>query len=89
MAEEFDNSIAGGRARWPSPCRARRPRVPDIFNKTRRLRPMPEIKPLLAASHYLLGEFKLHGANLRDQLPKGVRTCMSMCRRSSMTIGGC
>jgi ectoine hydroxylase-related dioxygenase (phytanoyl-CoA dioxygenase family) len=44
------------------------PRVSNIFNKTAVYDCCLEIKPLLAAAHYLLGEFKLHGANLRDPL---------------------
>ena len=42
------------------------PRVSNIFNKTTAFDRCLACKPLLAASHYLLGEFKLHGANLRD-----------------------
>jgi hypothetical protein len=42
------------------------PRVSNIFNKTTVFDRCLACKPMLAASHYLLGEFKLHGANLRD-----------------------
>ena len=46
-------------------------RVSDIFNKTAAFDACLQITPLLLASHYLLGEFKLHGANLREPLPGG------------------
>ena len=70
MAEEFDRLHAregdqGGREVHVEPGA---PRVSDIFNKTDVYDCCLEIKPFLAASHYLLGEFKLHGANLRDPL---------------------
>lgn len=41
-------------------------RVSNIFNKTAAFDRCLELAPVLAASHYLLGEIKLHGANLRD-----------------------
>ena len=41
-------------------------RVSNIFNKTEAYDPCLELPCVLAASHHLLGEFKLHGANLRD-----------------------
>ena len=41
-------------------------RVSNIFNKTSAFDKCLEIPLILASSHYLLGEFKLHGANLRD-----------------------
>lgn len=41
-------------------------RVSNIFNKTDDFDKCLELPSVLAASHYLLGEFKLHGANLRD-----------------------
>ncbi|MFB2552319.1 phytanoyl-CoA dioxygenase family protein [Ensifer soli] len=41
-------------------------RVSNIFNKSDAFDACLELGPVLAASHYLLGEFKLHGANLRD-----------------------
>lgn len=41
-------------------------RLSDIFNKTTAYDRCLELKPVLAASHYLLGEIKVHGANLRD-----------------------
>lgn len=68
MAEEFDRlhaeeQEAGGSEVHVEPG-ARR--VSNIFNKTRVFDRCLELKPLLAATHHLLGEFKLHGANLRD-----------------------
>ncbi|MGD9510277.1 MAG: phytanoyl-CoA dioxygenase family protein [Geminicoccaceae bacterium] len=41
-------------------------RVSNIFNKTTAFDRCLEIPEVLAASAYLLGEIKLHGANLRD-----------------------
>jgi ectoine hydroxylase-related dioxygenase (phytanoyl-CoA dioxygenase family) len=41
-------------------------RISNIFNKTDAFDPCLEIPEVLGASHYLLGEIKLHGANLRD-----------------------
>jgi ectoine hydroxylase-related dioxygenase (phytanoyl-CoA dioxygenase family) len=41
-------------------------RISNIFNKTAAFDKCLEVAPILAASHYLLGEMKLHGANLRD-----------------------
>lgn len=41
-------------------------RVSNIFNKTDAFDKLLEIPCVLAAAHHLLGEIKLHGANLRD-----------------------
>jgi ectoine hydroxylase-related dioxygenase (phytanoyl-CoA dioxygenase family) len=41
-------------------------RVSNIFNKTDAFDKCLAIPEILAASHYLLGEIKVHGANLRD-----------------------
>jgi ectoine hydroxylase-related dioxygenase (phytanoyl-CoA dioxygenase family) len=41
-------------------------RISNIFNKTTAFDGMLAIPEVLAASSYLLGEIKLHGANLRD-----------------------
>ena len=43
----------------------------NIFNKSSVFDACLEITTLLQASHELLGEFKLHGANLREPLPGG------------------
>ena len=41
-------------------------RISNIFNKTTAFDKCLEVPEVLAASAYLLGEIKLHGANLRD-----------------------
>jgi ectoine hydroxylase-related dioxygenase (phytanoyl-CoA dioxygenase family) len=41
-------------------------RISNIFNKTDAFDRCLTIPEVLAASHYLLGEIKVHGANLRD-----------------------
>ncbi len=41
-------------------------RISNIFNKSAAFDGCLTIGPLLAASHHLLGEIKLHGANLRE-----------------------
>jgi ectoine hydroxylase-related dioxygenase (phytanoyl-CoA dioxygenase family) len=41
-------------------------RISNIFNKTGAFDKMLHVPEVLAASSYLLGEIKLHGANLRD-----------------------
>jgi ectoine hydroxylase-related dioxygenase (phytanoyl-CoA dioxygenase family) len=41
-------------------------RISNIFNKTSAFDKMLAVPEVLAASAYLLGEIKLHGANLRD-----------------------
>jgi len=71
MADEFDRLHAkegeqGGHEVHVEPGA---PRVSNIFNKTAVYDRCLACKPLLAASHYMLGEIKLHGANLRDPLP--------------------
>jgi hypothetical protein len=71
MAEEFDrlHRIEGEKGGHEVHVEPGAPRVSDIFNKTAVYDRCLEIKPFLAAAHYLLGEIKLHGANLRDPLP--------------------
>ena len=71
MAEEFDalHRQEGERGGHEVHVEPGAPRVSNLFNKTSVYDRCLEIKSLLAASHYLLGEFKLHGANLRDPLP--------------------
>jgi len=70
MAEEFDRLIAveGAKGGHEVHVEPGAPRVSNIYNKTAIYDRCLECKPLLAASHYLLGEFKLHGANLREPL---------------------
>jgi ectoine hydroxylase-related dioxygenase (phytanoyl-CoA dioxygenase family) len=41
-------------------------RISNIFNKTTAFDKCLQIPTVLAAAHYLLGEIKVHGANLRD-----------------------
>ncbi|HEY7747299.1 MAG TPA: phytanoyl-CoA dioxygenase family protein [Aestuariivirgaceae bacterium] len=41
-------------------------RISNIFNKTTAFDKCLAIPSILAASHYLLGEIKVHGANVRD-----------------------
>ncbi len=71
MAEEFDRLHAregekGGHEVHVEPGA---PRVSNIYNKTTAYDICLACKPLLAAAHHMLGEIKLHGANLRDPLP--------------------
>jgi ectoine hydroxylase-related dioxygenase (phytanoyl-CoA dioxygenase family) len=68
MAEEFERLHAaeketGGQEVHVEPG-ARR--LSNIFNKSSVFDPLLEIKPALAAAHYVLGEIKVHGANIRD-----------------------
>jgi hypothetical protein len=70
MAAEFDRLHAqegaqGGHEVYVEPGA---PRVSNIFNKTAAYDACLACEPILVASQYLLGEFKLHGANLRDPL---------------------
>ncbi len=41
-------------------------RISDVFNKSTAFDGLLELKPFLAASQYLLGDFKIHGANVRE-----------------------
>lgn len=41
-------------------------RISNVFNKTDAFDVLLDIKPMLAAAHYLLGDFKIHGANMRE-----------------------
>lgn len=68
MGEAFDQlkAVEGERGGHEVHVEPGVPRVSNIFNKTDAFDRCLVCKPLLAASHYLLGEFKLHGANLRD-----------------------
>ena len=69
MAAEFDRLHAaegaekGGHEVHVEPGA---PRVSNIYNNTTVYDRCLAIRPLLAASRHLLGEFKLHGANLRN-----------------------
>jgi ectoine hydroxylase-related dioxygenase (phytanoyl-CoA dioxygenase family) len=68
MAAEVDRiaaaeSISGG---GEVSVEAGSTRVSNIFNKSEAFDRVLEIKPILASSHYLLGDFKIHGANVRE-----------------------
>lgn len=67
MAHEVDRIVAaeGGMASEVS-VESGATRISNIFNKSTAFDCLLEIEPLLAASHYLLGEFKVHGANMRE-----------------------
>jgi ectoine hydroxylase-related dioxygenase (phytanoyl-CoA dioxygenase family) len=41
-------------------------RISNVFNKSTAFDRLLEMKPLLAAARYLLGDFKIHGANMRE-----------------------
>lgn len=76
MAEEFDRLHAreGGQGGREVHVEPGAPRVSNIFNKTQAYDACLVCKPVLAAAHYMLGEIKVHGANLRDPLPgKGLQ----------------
>ena len=68
MAAEFDRlrDIEGDRGGHEVHVEPGAPRISDIFNKTVAYDRCLAFRPMLAASHYMLGEFKLHGANLRE-----------------------
>lgn len=70
MAEAFDrlHAAEGDRGGHEVHVEPGAPRLSNIFNKTTAYDVCLECKPFLAAAHYLLGEFKVHGANLRDPL---------------------
>ena len=68
--DEFDRLSAiegeeGGREVHTEPGA---PRVSNIFNKTPVFDRCLTCAPLLATAQYLLGEFKVHGANLREPM---------------------
>ena len=69
MAEEFDRLHAAEGAKGGAEVHVEpgAPRVSNIFNKSAVFDRCLVCPPLLGASQYLLGEFKLHGANLRDR----------------------
>jgi Phytanoyl-CoA dioxygenase (PhyH) len=70
MAEEFDRLSAAeaGQGGYEVHIEPGAPRVSNIFNKTEVFDRCLVCAPLLGAAQHLLGEFKLHGANLRDPL---------------------
>ena len=68
MGAEFDrlSSLEHGQGGHEVHVEPGAPRVSNIFNKTDAYDTCLSCAPLLAAAHYLLGETKLHGANLRE-----------------------
>jgi hypothetical protein len=70
MAEAFDalSDIEGEQGGHEVHIEPGAPRVSNIFNKSAAFDRCLEIKPVLAAAAYLLGEIKVHGANLREPL---------------------
>ncbi|MCB8874231.1 phytanoyl-CoA dioxygenase family protein [Acidisoma silvae] len=68
MGAEFDrlSSLEHGQGGHEVHVEPGAPRVSNIFNKTEVYDSCLNCAPLLAAAHYLLGEVKLHGANLRE-----------------------
>jgi len=71
MADAFDAlcAVEGARGGHEVHVEPGVPRVSNIYNKTAAFDRCLECAPLLAASYEMLGEFKLHGANLREPLP--------------------
>ncbi len=71
MARAFDDLIAaeGDRGGHEVHIEPGAPRISDIFNKTDAYDRCLTCAPMLGAAWELLGEFKLHGANLREPAP--------------------
>jgi ectoine hydroxylase-related dioxygenase (phytanoyl-CoA dioxygenase family) len=69
--EEFDrmSAIEGEQGGHEVHTEAGAPRVSNIFNKSTAFDCCLHCKSLLASAHYLLGDFKVHGANLREPAP--------------------
>ncbi|MBM3540136.1 MAG: phytanoyl-CoA dioxygenase family protein, partial [Alphaproteobacteria bacterium] len=68
MAAEFDRLYAaeGERAGREVSLEPGAIRLSNVFNKSTAFDCLLDCKPLLAATYYLLGEFKVHGANMRE-----------------------
>jgi hypothetical protein len=68
MKSEIDRIIAeeGDRGGGEVSIEAGVTRISNVFNKTDAFDDLLTFKPMLVASHYLLGEFKVHGANMRE-----------------------
>ena len=66
MADEFERIHAAERGKGGHEVHVEpgARRLSNIFNKTRAYDRCLELGPVLAAAHYLLGEIKVHGANL-------------------------
>ncbi|MGB0141264.1 MAG: hypothetical protein ACPGCN_16150, partial [bacterium] len=73
MAAEFDRltALEGNQGGHEVHIEPKASRISDIFNKTTEFDRCLSIEHLLQASHHLLGEFKVHGANLREPLHNG------------------
>ncbi|MFL5331926.1 MAG: phytanoyl-CoA dioxygenase family protein [Geminicoccaceae bacterium] len=71
MAQEFDrlHRAEGERGGHEVHVEPGAPRVSNIFNKSAAYDACLTAAPILEAAHRLLGEIKVHGANLRDPLP--------------------
>ncbi len=71
MGDEFDRLTEeeGDRGGHEVHIEPGAPRVSNVFNKTDAYDPCLVCAPMLGASQHLLGEFKLHGANLREPSP--------------------
>jgi hypothetical protein len=68
MADEFERLHAAEKETGGSEVHVEpgARRLSNIFNKSPVFDRLLEIGPALAAAHYLLGEIKVHGANIRD-----------------------
>ena len=68
MKSEIDRIIAeeGDRGGGEVSIEAGVTRISNVFNKTEAFDDLLTFKPMLAGSRYLLGEFKVHGANMRE-----------------------
>ena len=73
MAAEFDrlHALEGNQGGHEVHIEPNAARISNIFNKSAAFDPCLELPALLQACHELLGEFKVHGANLREPLPNG------------------
>ena len=74
MAAEVDRmaGIEGDKAGSEVSIERGAVRISNVFNKSTAFDCLLEIKPLVAAAAYLLGEMKIHGANVREpQLGSG------------------
>lgn len=71
MAAEFDrlHALEGERGGHEVHVEPGAPRISNIFNKSEAYDVCLTAPPILDAAHHLLGEIKVHGANLRDPLP--------------------
>lgn len=68
MKSEVDRIVAeeGDKAGSEVSREAGATRISNVFNKTDAFDVLLGLKPMLAAAHHLLGDFKVHGANMRE-----------------------